>query len=315
MAATYDCRNAFAKALEELAESNERIVVVVNDCVGSSKTTSFLQRYPERHFNIGIAEQNMVGIASGLANAGQVPFVCSATCFLTARAMEQIKADVAYSEANVKLCGMSSGVAYGPLGATHHSQEDMAWMRAIANMTVLVPADPIETEQATHAAAQHKGPIFLRLSRRPVPMVHDIDYRFRIGQASRLHEGDDLTLIANGVMVSRALQAANLLEEKGITARVLNMSTVQPIDRDAIASACKETSGIVTIEEHNIHGGLGSAVAEVVVATHPVPMRLLGIPNTFAPTGSAEWILDQFGMSPDEIARTAQQLLEEIDRA
>jgi len=311
MKQTYDCREAFAKALLGLAREDPRIVVLVNDSVSSSKVGPFGEEFPSRLFNVGIAEQDMVGIAAGLANGGKIPLVCSASCFLTARALEQIKVDVAYSNANVKMCGMSSGLAYGALGSTHHSIEDLAWMRAIANMTVIVPADPRETKEALRAACRMVGPVFLRLSRMPVPMVHDAKYQFQIGRASRLREGDDITIIANGVMVVRALDAAALLADQGISARVLNMSTVRPIDRDAIVEAAAETGAIVTAEEHTIFGGLGGAVAEVVVTARPVPMRILGIPGVFAPTGSAQWLLDHFGLSAQGIRDAALDLIKE----
>jgi transketolase len=253
----------------------------------------------------------MIGVAAGLANTGKLPFVCGASCFLTGRALEQIKADLAYSRANVKLCGMSSGVAYGELGATHHSIEDLAWTRAIADMTVIVPADLNETAQAVGAAAAFRGPVFLRLSRMPVPNVHPEEYHFEIGRAARLREGNDVTLIAAGTMVCRALEAADLLAERGVQARVLNLATVRPIDRDAISAAARETRGIVTVEEHTTFGGLGGAVAEVVVATHPVPMRILGFPGVFAPTGSAAWLFEHFGLTPAGIRDAALTLLSE----
>jgi transketolase len=310
MAQLYDCRDAFADALEEIATHDRRICAVVNDSVGSSKVANFGRRFPDRLINVGIAEQTMVGLAAGLANSGKIPFVCAASCFLTARALEQIKADVAYSDANVKLAGMSPGMAYGELGPTHHSIEDLAWMRAIANMIVLVPADPIETDQAVRAAAAHRGPVFLRIGRTPVPIVHDEQYRFAIGRAARLRDGEDVTLIANGTMVSRALEAAELLAIQGVQARVLNMSTVRPLDTEAVLAAA-ETGGIVTIEEHTIYGGLGSAVAEVVVTNRPVPMRILGVPGVFAPTGSATWLLDHFGLTAQGICAAALELVRE----
>lgn len=308
----FDCRDAFASTLQELAATDPRVVVVVNDSVGSSKVGGFRKEFPERIINVGIAEQNMIGVAAGLANGGKIPFVCGASCFLTARALEQIKADVAYSEANVKLCGMSSGVAYGELGPTHHSIEDMAWLRAIANLTVIVPADPVETEQAVRAAWRTAGPVFLRISRMPVPIVHGKDYRFEIGRAARLREGNDVTLIANGTMVSRALDAASMLSDKGITARVLNLSTMRPLDREAIIEAATETGGIVTVEEHTIYGGLGGAVAEVVATNSPVPMRILGIPGVFAPTGSASWLLEHFGLTAQGICQAALELTQRM---
>ncbi|QQS46262.1 MAG: transketolase family protein [Acidobacteriota bacterium] len=305
----FDCRDAFANALQELAAADPRVVVVVNDSVGSSKVGEIRKTYPERTINVGIAEQNMIGVGAGLANGGKIPFVCGASCFLTGRALEQIKADAAYSEANVKLCGMSSGVAYGELGPTHHSIEDMAWLRAIANLTVIVPADPVETEQAVRAAWRFQGPVFLRISRMPVPLVHPEDYQFEIGRAARLREGNDLTLIANGTMVSRALDAAVLLADQGLNARVLNLSTVRPLDREAIVDAATQTGRIVTVEEHTIYGGLGGAVAEVVVTTRPVPMRILGFPGVFAPTGSASWLLEHFGLTAEGICQAALELV------
>ena len=309
MTQLYDCRDAFENKLRELASEDQRIVAVVNDSVGSSKLNQFGQMYPVRLVNVGIAEQNMIGVGAGLANGGLIPFVCGAAPFLTGRALEQIKADLAYSNANVKLCGMSSGMAYGELGPTHHSIEDMAWLRAIANMTVIVPADPVETAQAVEVAASTEGPMFIRLSRLPVPIVHDPDYHFEIGKAALLRDGGDITLIANGVLVCQALAAAEMLAKEGVQARVLNMSTVRPLDNEAVQAAATETGGIVTAEEHTVFGGLGSAVAEVVVTTHPVPMRILGVPGVFAPTGSASWLLEHFGLTAQGIFDAALELV------
>jgi transketolase len=309
VAGLFDCRDAFASTIEDLGAKNEQVVVVCNDSVGSSKVGGFKKKFPERLINVGIAEQNMVGVGAGLANAGMIPFVCAASCFLTGRALEQIKADVAYSNTNVKLVGISSGMAYGALGPTHHSIEDFAWTRAIANMTVIAPADPLETEQAVRVAAETTGPMFLRLSRMGVPEVHSKDYKFQIGKAAKLREGTDVTLIANGVMVIRALEAADLLAKNGIKARVLNMATVRPIDKEAIISAARDTGAIVTAEEHTTHGGLGSAVAEVVVENAPVKMRILGVPGVFAPTGEAPWLLEHFGLTAQGIHDAAKELL------
>src|SRR5215471_1179907 len=203
----FDCRAAFAEALIGLAEADQRVVAVCNDSVGSSNLKEFKNRFPDRLVNVGIAEQNLVGVGAGLANGGLLPFVCGASCFLTGRALEQVKVDLGYSRSNVKLCGMSSGVAYGELGPTHHSIEDLAWTRAIANMTVIVPADPAETASALREAAAYKGPVFLRLSRMPVPAVHRDGYEFTIGRAAEVREGSDVTIIATGVLVSRALEA------------------------------------------------------------------------------------------------------------
>jgi transketolase len=309
MSKLYDCRDAFNEKLLELAHNDKRIVTVVNDSVGSSKLNQFRAEFADRLINVGIAEQNMVGVGAGLANGGLIPFVCGASPFLTGRALEQIKADVAYSNTNVKLCGMSSGMAYGELGPTHHSIEDLAWLRAIANMTIIVPADPIETSQAVAAAVNINGPMFLRISRMGVPAVHPSDYKFEIGKAARLREGWDVTIIANGVLVGQALEAAENLAAEGIQARVLNMATVKPLDKEAVLQAAAQTGAIVTAEEHTIYGGLGGAVAEVVVTNQPVPMRILGVPGEFAPTGSAEWLLDHFGLNAGGIARAARELV------
>lgn len=307
MSATFDCRAAFADALVALAERDPRIVVVANDSIGSANLREFRARFPERLVNVGIAEQNMIGVSAGLAGAGRIPFTCGASCFLTGRALEQIKVDLAYSRHNVKLCGMSSGLAYGELGPTHHSIEDMAWTRAIAGLTVIAPADPIETAQAVEAIAAFEGPVFLRLSRLPVPIVHPPSYAFDIGRAAVLREGDDLTLIANGIMVCRALEAADLLESAGIDAAVLNMATIRPLDDDAIERAAAR-GPILTVEEHTVYGGLGSAVAEVVVRRHPTRMRMLGVPGVFAPTGSTTFLLEHFGLTPGHIRDAARQL-------
>lgn len=306
----FDCRKAFSETLVALASADPRIVAVANDSIGSSNLKEFKRKFPDRLVNVGIAEQNLVGVGAGLANGGLIPFVCGASCFLTARAMEQVKVDLGYSQYNVKLCGMSSGMAYGELGPTHHSIEDLAWTRAIAGMTVIVPADPTETSQAVRAAAAYEGPVFLRLSRLPVPIVTSSNHRFEIGRASKLREGADVTIIANGTMVCRALEAARLLEADDVSTAVVNMSTVRPLDNDAIIEAAKQ-GPIVTIEEHTVFGGLGGAVAEVVVSSVPVRMRILGIPGVFAPTGSAAFLLEHFGLTPAGIRDAALELVKE----
>lgn len=309
----HDCRDAFAGVLEALAAQNPDIVAVCNDSVGSSKLGGFQDKFPERLINVGIAEQNMVGVGAGLANGGKLPFVCCASPFLTGRALEQIKADVAYTLTNVKLVGISAGMAYGELGPTHHSIEDFAWIRALPNIPVIAPADRNETAASVRWAAAHDGPCFLRLSRVGVPDVLPEDHVFEPGKANLLRDGRDVTIISNGVLTHRALQAAVILKTRGIAARVLNMATVRPIDRDAIRSAAEETGAILTCEEHTVVGGLGSAVAEVVVDIRPVPMKLLGVPGVFAPTGSANFLLDEFGMSPQAIAESAAALMSRKD--
>src|ERR1044071_3347162 len=234
VAGLFDCRDTFSRTLESLAESDPRIVTVVSDSVGSSKLVNFRKRWPERMVNVGIAEQTVVAVGAGLANGGKIPFVSAASCFLTARSLEQVKADIAYSNVNVKLIGQSSGVAYGELGPTHHSIEDMAWLRLLTNLTIIVPADPWQTEQAIRAAAELDGPVFVRVSRMPVPDLPRSNARCEIGKAETLRDGDDLTIIANGVMVHRALAAAEALAADGIAARVINMSTVNPLDEATI---------------------------------------------------------------------------------
>ncbi|CAN5426554.1 transketolase family protein [soil metagenome] len=303
----FDCREAYVTTLQSLAEADARIVAVVNDSVGSSKLGGFRARFPDRLINVGIAEQTMVGVGAGLANGGKIPFVSGAACFLTARALEQIKADVAYSQANVKLCGISSGVAYGELGPTHHSIEDLAWLRPMANLTVIVPSDPWETAEAVKAAAAFDGPVFIRISRMPVPPLKRAEPHFQIGKAETLRAGQDIAIIANGVMVHRALAAAEALALEGVEARVINLSTLTPLDESVIVDAAA-TGAIVTVEEHSVRGGLGGAVAEVVVTQAPCAMRILGFPG-FLPTGSAEWLMERYGLTADGIAQAARELL------
>lgn len=304
---SFDCRATFAETMIALARQDERIVAVCNDSVGSSNLGGFQKEFPDRLINVGIAEQNMVGVAAGLANAGFVPYVSCASPFLTGRALEQIKADIAYNNYHVVLCGQSPGMAYGELGPTHHSLEDFAWMRALTDMTILVPADPEQTRAALHWAAHADRPIFMRIGRHKVPAVTPPGAGFTPGRASLLRDGRDLTFIACGTMVSRALAAAELLAAEGIAARVLNMTTIQPLDEAAVIAAARETGGIVTAEEAIIHGGLGSAVAECVVRHCPVPMRILGMPG-FAPTGSTNFLLDHFHLNAEGLAAAAREL-------
>ena len=307
-AAAFDCRVAFAETLIELARADGRIVAVCNDSVGSSNLGGFQKLFPERLINVGIAEQNMVGVGAGLANGGFIPFVCAAAPFLTGRALEQIKVDVAYNGFPVVLCGMSPGMAYGELGPTHHSIEDLSWLRAIDGLAVVVPADPAQTGAAVRWAARSGTPAYLRIGRTKVPSVTpDGTEAFAFGQAGVLRGGDDLALVATGAMVARAVAAAEALAERGLQARVLNVSTVKPLDEAAIVAAARETGAIVTIEEAVIQGGLGAAVAEVVVRHAPVPMRMLGVTG-FAPTGTAEFLFDHFGLNRDGVVAAALEL-------
>jgi transketolase len=307
----FDCRDAYSSTLEAMAELDPRVCAVVNDSVSSTKLKNFGKRFPERFINVGIAEQNMIGVGAGLANGGMVPFVCGASCFLTARAMEQLKVDLGYSNSNVKICGMSSGMAYGQLGPTHHSIEDVAWTRIIPNLSIIVPADPLETSQAMRCALERNGPMFLRISRMPVCAVHPDDYRFALGKAPVLRKGNDVALLANGVMLSRALEAADRLSQAGIQARVLNMSSIKPMDEEAVLDAARTTRGIVTAEEGLTAGGLGGAVAELLAVQHPARMRILGVPGVFAPTGTAEFLLEHFGLTADGIYNAALEVMAE----
>ena len=304
----FDCRQAFAEELLALAERDPRVVAVCNDSVGSSNLGAFRKAFPDRLINVGIAEQNMVGVGAGLANAGLRPFVCAAAPFLTGRALEQIKADVVYSDFPVVLCGMSPGMAYGELGPTHHSIEDIAWLRATGDLAVVVPADPDETRAAMRWALAANRPSFLRIGRTKVPAITPAGQVFEPGRSQCLRDGDDITLVANGTMISRALEAAGTLAGDGISARVINMASVKPLDEAAILAAARETRGIVTIEEAMVTGGLGAAVAELVSQRHPVRMRIMGVTG-FAPTGSTTFLFEHFGLTPDNIARQARDLL------
>lgn len=302
-----DCREAWVATLEALAEADPRIVAVVNDSVGSSKLNGFQKKFPDRLVNVGIAEQVMVGVGAGLANGGRIPFVSAASCFITGRALEQVKADVAYAGFNVKLVGQSSGIAYGELGATHHSIEDFAWLRPLTNLTVIAPADAWETAEAVKWAAAHEGPVYLRLSRMPVPDLEVVDRVFRPGKAEVVRQGGDVAIIANGTVVHLAAAAADLLAGEGIAARVLNMATLNPLDEEAVAAAAA-TGAIVTAEEAHVRGGLGGAVAEYVTAHDPVPVERVGFPG-FLPTGSVDWLFAEYGLSAEGIAAAARRAL------
>ena len=302
-----DCRNIWVQTLEALAEADPRIVAVVNDSVGSSKLNSFQKRFPTRLINVGIAEQVMIGVGAGLANGGRIPFVSAAGCFITGRALEQVKADIAYANFNVKLVGQSSGIAYGELGATHHSIEDFAWLRPLTNLTVICPADAWETAEAVKWAAAHEGPVYLRLSRMPVPDLNIPNRVFRPGHAETVRDGQDLAIIACGTTVHLAAAAADRLQTQGITARVLNFSTINPLDEAALHAAAA-TGSIVTVEEASVRGGLGGAVAEFTASHKPVPVERVGFPG-FLPTGSTDWLFREYGLSAEGIAAAALRAL------
>jgi len=306
-----DCRNSWASTLEELAANDPRIVAVVNDSVGSSKLDKFQKRFPERVINVGIAEQNMVGVSAGLANGGKIPFVSAASCFLTGRAMEQIKADIAYADFNVKLVGQSSGIAYGELGATHHSIEDFAWLRALSNIKVVSPSDAWETAEAVKWAAAYEGPVFLRLSRMPVPNLDITNRVFTPNKAEVVRRGNDITIVCCGTTVHLAVAAADLLATQSISAGVLNASFVHPIDEEAILSAA-EIGPLVTVEEALTKGGLGGAVAELTASNKPIVIERVGFPG-FLPTGSAEWLFLKYGISAIGIAEASKRALQRAE--
>ncbi|MBS1164438.1 MAG: dxs 1 [Proteobacteria bacterium] len=306
--ATFDCRQAFAETLAALARQDDRIVAVCNDSVGSSNLVAFQKEFPDRLINVGIAEQDMIGVAAGLANGGFIPFVCAAAPFLTGRATEQVKADVAYSNYHIVLCGMSPGMAYGELGPTHHSIEDISWMRATSGLSVLIPADPEQTTAAVKWAAGAGKPIYMRIGRTKVPSVSAGQTEpFAYGTANIVRAGDDVAVIATGTLVSRAIEASDRLAAEGIGLRVVNMATISPLDEAAVIAAARETGAIITAEEALTEGGLGAAVASVVVRHHPVPMRILGVTG-FAPTGSTEFLLDHFHLNADGIIAAVREL-------
>ena len=311
MEGLHDCRTAWAATLERLAEQDPRIVAVVNDSVGSSKLNGFQRAYPDRLINVGIAEQNMVGVGAGLANGGKIPFVSAAACFLTARALEQIKADVAYAGFNVKLVGQSSGVAYGELGPTHHSIEDFAWLRTLQGLPIIIPADPWETEEAINWAAAHDGPVFLRLSRIGVPDIGpDVDGKreFVAGRMRLMRRGEDATVLASGTMVHLAIAAADQLLREGVSVRVHSVHSLSPLDEEAVLAAADETGAVVTVEEALVRGGLGGAVAELTSAYKPVALERMGFEG-FQQTGPVEWLFKQNGLTADGIAMRVRQAI------
>jgi transketolase len=302
-------RDAYGETLTELGAENKDIVVLDADLSGSTKTSVFGKKFPERFFNMGIAEANMVGTAAGLAAAGKIPFVSTFAIFAAGRAWEQIRQSVAYPKANVKIVPTHGGITVGEDGGSHQSVEDIAVMRAIPNMTVMVPADAVETKKAIRAAAAHKGPVYIRLGRNKVPTVFTDDYYFEIGKGSEVNAGTDMTFVTTGLMTAQAVIAADLLKQEGISARVVHIATIKPLDRDIILKAAEETGAIVTAEEHSIIGGLGGAVAEFLAEKHPTPIKRVGIHDRFGISGKAEELLKYFGLTPEDLADAAREVL------
>ena len=304
-------RLAFGLALTELARRDERVVAVSADTLDLIGVREFIEMAPERVLEAGIAEQNAMGIASGLATTGLRPFVCGYAPFITARSMEQIRNDVAYAAQRVVIGAAASGVSLGVSGGTHHALEDLALMRALPNMTVLVPADAHQAWHATLAADRVDGPVYIRLGGRvEEPPVTPVDAAFRVGQAECPRDGGDIAVIACGCLVAEALAAAEELSEQGVSVRVLNMHTIKPLDEDAILAAAAETRGIVTAEEHHLAGGLGGAVAELLAREHPTPMRMVGMPDEFAVVGPTDKGRERHGMSRRHIRDACLALMD-----
>jgi len=302
-------RDAYGKALVELGKINKNIVVLDADLSKSTKTNSFAKEFPERFFNMGIAEQNLIGCAAGFAASGKIPFASTFAVFATGRAYDQIRNSIGYPHLNVKIAASHAGLTVGEDGGSHQMLEDIALMRAIPGMTVIVPADGMETKQVIFTAAEYKGPVYIRLGRPKVPAIFDESYKFIIGKAAVVKEGSDVALLAIGIMVGEAIKAAEELAIQGINASVINISTIKPIDSETIVKAAQKTNAVVTCEEHNIFGGLGSAVAEVLVENYPVPMERVGVKDTFGESGKPNELLEKYGLTAKDIIRAAHKVI------
>ena len=302
-------REGYGDALVELGREHDDIIVMDADLAGATRTGTFKKVFPERFFNAGIAEANMVGVAAGLASCGKTVFASSFAMFATGRAYEQIRNSVAYPKLNVKIAASHGGISVGEDGATHQCIEDLALMRVIPNMAVLNPADYFETKKAVKAAYAWNGPVYLRFGRLAVPVIFDETYPFEIGKGVQLRDGGDVTIVATGLMVNEAMIAAEQLMNEGIRARVINMATIKPIDRDILLAAAAETGAIVTAEEHSVIGGLGSAVAEVLAESRPTPLIRVGVEDTFGMSGPAWDLLEIFGLCAANIVAKAKQVM------
>lgn len=302
-------REAYGRALAELGAENPNIVVLDADLSKSTKTDLFAARFPERFFNVGIAEQNLMGTAAGLALAGKIPFASSFAIFATGRAFEQVRNSICHARLNVKIVASHAGITVGEDGASHQAVEDIAIMRALPHMTVIVPADAVQTAQAVRAAASHDGPVYLRLGRPAVPQIYDEGYRFTWGRADVLREGGDVAIVACGIMVAKALEAAASLAAEGIEATVINMAMVKPLDVETLVEAARRTGAVVTAEEHSIVGGLGSAVAEALAENYPVPILRVGLPDVFGESGRPEELLEKYGLTASHLVAAARKVL------
>lgn len=300
-------RNAYGEALAETGAENSKIVVLDADVSTCTMSCIFGRKFPDRFFNVGIAEANMVGIAAGMAACGLKPFVNTFAMFMAGRTFDQIRNQVAYPGLDVKIVGTHAGLTVGEDGATHQCLEDMALMRSIPGMTVICPADGNETREAVRAIVKHNGPVYLRLGRMALETVTDMPgYSFEIGKAVEMRKGSDVTIMSTGIMTAKALKAAQELAKEGIEARVLNFHTIKPIDREAIIKAAKETGAIVTAEEHNVLGGLGGAVSEVITENVPVPVMKVGTKDSFGRSGNADKLLEIYGLTSENIAENAR---------
>ncbi|MFQ6066015.1 MAG: transketolase family protein [bacterium] len=302
-------REAFGRALVEVGRENPNVVVLDADLATSTKVTWFAEEFPQRFFEMGVCEQNMIGVAAGLARMGKIPFTSTFGVFASKRACDQVSILVAYPHLNVKIVGAYSGIVSGNNGATHQAIEDVAIMRVMPGMVVIDPADEVEMAQAVKAIVEYDGPVYLRLTRDEWPLVSPPNYQFRIGKACIVREGEDVTLIGSGMMVSQCMEAAKILAQEGVESKVINLSTIKPVDVECVVKAAQETQCIVTAENHTILGGLGSAVAEVLVENEPVPLIRVGLQDTFGECGTNEELLDKYGISPKHIAKAAQEVI------
>ncbi len=310
MTTTTEPREGYARALIELGQQHDDVFVLDADCAKSNYTNRFRDKFPDRFFNMGIAECDIVGTAAGMAALGKVPFANAYANFLTGRGYDQVRISVAYSGRNVKIVGHNAGTSAAQEGATHLPLEDIGLMRAIPDMTVIVPADSCEMEKAVRAAYEYDGPVYLRVGKLKVPDVTTADTPFEIGKAIRFREGSDVTLISTGNMLFETLKAAEILAEKGVSAEVLHMHTVKPIDSEAIAESARKTGAVVTVEEHSILNGLGSAVAETLCEKYPVPLRRVGTKDIFGLSGTMDELMDYFGLRAEPIAATALEAIQ-----
>lgn len=302
-------RDAYGRTLAALGAENPDIVVLDADLSKSTKTVDFARAFPERFFDMGIAEQNMMSTAAGLAAVGKIPFASTFAMFAVGRAFEQVRNSIAYPKLNVKIAVTHAGITVGEDGGSHQTVEDIALMRVVPNMTVVVPADGPETEAAVRWAVRHIGPVYLRLGRLAVPVVHGPDYQFVWGKAETLRSGTDVTIIATGLMVSVALEAAEQLASEGVQAKVINMATIKPIDQEAIVAAAEATGCLVTVEEHSIIGGLGSAVAEVLAEHRPAPLQRVGLQDCFGQSGKPAELLHKYGLTTADVVAAAHKAI------